>query len=57
MKKSDIVERVAGRLGLRKSMAEGAVDTVLEATTEGLAKNEAVRIARLGTFATSTSAQ
>ena len=52
MKKSDIVEGVAGRMGLSKSMAEGAVDTVLEAITEGLAKEEAVRIAGFGTFAT-----
>lgn len=52
MKKSDIVERVAGRMGLSKSMAEGAVDTVLEAITEGLVKEEAVRTAGFGTFAT-----
>ena len=52
MKKSDIVGRVAGRMRLSKSVAEGAVDTVLEAIAEALAKEEAVRIAGFGTFAT-----
>ena len=52
MNKSDIVGRVADRMRLSKSAAEGAVDTVLEAIAEALAKEEAVRIAGFGTFAT-----
>ena len=52
MNKSDIIGRVADRMGLRKSTAEGAVDTVLDAIAEALAKEEAVRIADFGTFAT-----
>ena len=52
MKKSDIVGRVAKRMGLTRSAAEGAVDTVLESIAEALAKEEAVRIAGFGTFAT-----
>ena len=52
MKKSDIIGRVADRMRLRKSVAEGAVDTVLETIAEALAKEEAVRIAGFGTFAT-----
>ena len=52
MKKSDIVGRVAGRMGLCKSAAESAVDTVIEAITEALAKEETVRIAGFGTFST-----
>ena len=52
MNKSDIVGRMADRMGLSKSAAEGAVDTVLEAIAEALAKEEAVRIAGFGTFAT-----
>ena len=52
MKKSEIIWRVAERMGLRKSVAEGAVDTVLETIAEALAKEEAVRIAGFGTFAT-----
>ena len=52
MNKSDIVGRVAERMGLSKPAAEGAVDTVLEAIAEALTKEEAVRIAGFGTFAT-----
>ena len=52
MKKADIVARVAGRAGLSKSVAKAAVDAVLDAIAEGLAKEEQVRIAGFGTFAT-----
>ena len=54
MNKSEIVGRVAGRMGLSKPAAEGAVDTVLTAIGEALAKGEDVRIAGFGTFATRT---
>ena len=54
--KSTIVGRVADRMGLTKSMAEGAVDTVLEAIGDALAREEAVRIAGFGTFATTSRA-
>ena len=50
MNKAAIVARVARRMGLNKFTAEGAVDTVLEAIAEGLAKEEDVRIAGFGTF-------
>ena len=52
MKKSELVGRVAGRMGLSKSAAEGAVDAVFEEIVEALAKEEAVRIVGFGTFAT-----
>ena len=52
MNKGDIVGRVAGRMHLSRDTAEGAVDTVLEAIAEALVKEEAVRIARFGAFAT-----
>ena len=52
MNKSDIVGRVVDRMGLSKSTAEGAVDTVLGAISEALAREETVRIAGFGTFAT-----
>ena len=52
MKKSEMVGRVAGRMGLTKSAADGAVDAVFEVIVEALAKEEAVRIAGFGTFAT-----
>ena len=56
MKKADIVARVAGRAGLSKSVAEAAVDAVLDAIAEGLAKEEEVRIAGFGRFATRSRA-
>jgi len=52
MNKSDIVGRVAGRMGLGKAAAESAVDTVLGAIAEALAREETVRIAGFGTFST-----
>ena len=54
--RSTIVGRVADRMGLSRSMAEGAVDTVLEAIGEALAREEAVRIAGFGTFTTKSRA-
>ena len=45
MNKAAIVARVAERMRLNKFTAEGAVDTVLEAIAESLAKEEDVRIA------------
>ena len=50
MKKSVIVGRVAERMGLSKSTADRAVETVLEAIVEALAKKEDVRIAGFGTL-------
>lgn len=50
MKKSAIVGRVAERMGRSKSTADRAVETVLEAIVEGLAKKEDVRIAGFGTL-------
>ena len=52
MKKSEMAERVAGTMGLSKSAAKGAVDAVFETIVEALAREEAVRIAGFGTFAT-----
>ena len=52
MNKADISGRVAARLRLSKAEAEAAVDTVFEAIGESLAREEAVRIAGFGTFAT-----
>ena len=54
--KSTIVGRVADRMGLTKPVAEGAVDTVLEAIGEAMEKEEAVRIAGFGTFTTKSRA-
>ena len=56
MNKSEIVGRVAWRMGLSKARAEHAVDTVLAAIGEALAKDEEVRIAGFGRFATRSRA-
>ena len=52
MNKSQIADRLAGRMGLSKSAASGAVDAVFETIGEALAKSEDVRIAGFGTFTT-----
>ena len=52
MKKSDIAGRVANRIGLSRSAAGNAVESVFEAVGEALANGEEVRIARFGTFGT-----
>ena len=56
MNKSEIVGRVAWRMGLSKARAEHAVDTVLAAIGEALAKDDEVRIAGFGRFATRSRA-
>ena len=56
MNKSDIVGRLAGRMGLSRSAAESAVDTVLDSIAEALAKEAAVRLAGFGTFRTKSRA-
>ena len=50
MNKSAIVARVAAPMGVDKLTAEGAVDTVLEAITAGLAKAEDAGVAGYGTL-------
>ena len=52
MKKADIIARVAGQAGMSTSATEGALDAVLDAISEALAKEEVVRIAGYGRFAT-----
>ena len=52
MNKSEIVGRVALRMGLSKPVAEGAVDSVLAVIGETLAKDDDVRIVGFGKFAT-----
>ena len=50
MNKSQIADRLAGRMGVSKAAA--AVDAVFETIGEALAGHEEVRIAGFGTFAT-----
>ena len=50
--KTEIAGRVADRIGVGRSAAGDAVDTVFEAIAETLAKGEDVRIVGFGTFGT-----
>ena len=52
MKKSDIADRVADRIGLTRRTAGVAVDAVFEVVREALASGEEVRITGFGTFGT-----
>ena len=52
MKKSNITDRVADRIGLSRSAAGKAVDAVFEAVGEALVWNEDVNIAGFRTFTT-----
>ena len=52
MKKSEMIERVAGRMGLGNSAAEGAIDAVLESISDALAGKEGELIAGFRTLAT-----
>ena len=50
VKKSDIVERVAGEAGVTRSAAEDAVGAVFSAITGALARGEDVTVAGFGKF-------
>ena len=52
MKKSDISNHVAADTSLSKADAEGAVNAVLSAISDALARGESVTIAGFGTFST-----
>ena len=51
MNKSDIGDRLAGRLGLSKAVSKDVVDGVCRVIGEALANGEEVRLAGFGTFA------
>ena len=51
MKKTEIVERVAGEAGITKQAAQTAVGAVFDAITEALARSEDVSVAGFGRFA------
>ena len=55
--KSDIVEGVAGELGLSKTQTGEAFDGIFGAITDALAKGERVQVAGFGTFSVSHRAK
>ena len=56
MKKSDLSAHVASQTAMSKAQAHSAVDAVLSAIAEALARGESVVLPGFGTFATKTRA-
>ena len=52
MNKSDLADRLAGRMGVSAAAARDAVDGVFETIGEALANGDEVRILGFGTFGT-----
>ena len=50
MKKTEIVERVAGEAGIAKQVAQAAVGAVFAPITEALARDEDVSVVGFGRF-------
>ena len=50
MKKTEIVERVAGEAGIAKEVAQAAVGAVFASITEALARGEDVSVVGFGRF-------
>jgi DNA-binding protein HU-beta len=50
MNKGDLIERVAGDVGLSKAQADRAIDSVLGGITDSLRKGEKVTLVGFGTF-------
>ena len=56
MKKSDLVDLVAGKLGLPRPQVEQTIESLLDAVADGLAKGERVDIRGFGAFQVRESA-
>jgi DNA-binding protein HU-beta len=56
MKKSDLVDAIAGRAGVSKSQAQSIVEDVFELISDGLSKGEKVDLRGFGTFSVRISA-
>jgi len=50
MKKSDLVDAIAGRAGVPKSQAQSIVEDVFDLIAEGLSKGDKVDLRGFGTF-------
>jgi len=56
MKKSDLVDAIAGKAGLAKGQVQQMVDDVFDLIAEGLAKGEKIDLRGFGTFSVRDSA-
>jgi len=50
MNKAELVEEVAGKVGLTKKETNNVVDAITSAITDSLARNERVTLVGFGTF-------
>ena len=50
MKKSDIVDNIAGKIGVPKAQVQQMVDDVFDLIAEGLTKGEKIDLRGFGTF-------
>ena len=50
MNKAELIEEVAGKVGLTKKDANNVVDAITSAITDSLARNERVALVGFGTF-------
>jgi len=50
MNKAELVEEVAGKVGLTKKKTHNVVDAITSAITDSLARNEKVALVGFGTF-------
>jgi len=50
MNKAELIEEVSGETGLTKRMSREAVDTIISAITDSLAREEKVTLVGFGTF-------
>lgn len=50
MNKAELVEKVAGKVGLTKKKAGNVVNAITSAITDSLARNEKVTLVGFGTF-------
>ena len=53
MNKADLVDKIAGSAHISKTQAAGAIDSLVEAITGALKKNERVTLSGFGTFSVS----
>ena len=56
MKKSDLVDAIAGKSGVAKAQAQTIVEDVFELIAEALAKGEKIDLRGFGTFSVKDSA-
>jgi DNA-binding protein HU-beta len=56
MKKSDLVDAIAGKAGVPKAQVQQMVDDVFDLIAEGLAKGEKIDLRGFGTFSVRDSA-